>query len=73
MDLVIEWIDRLTDFSTFYTIESIKKLYYFHLNILKDKNFPKIWTMWLKKGASYIHFNFELLKGVAVLIFSPHP
>ena len=39
----------------------------------KDKNFPKIWRMWLKNWVSYAHFNFELLKGMAALIFGPHP
>ena len=33
----------------------------------KNKNFPKIWRLWLKNCAHHAHFNFELLKGVTVL------
>ena len=33
----------------------------------KKMNFPKIWRLWLKNCARHAHFNFELLKGVAVL------
>ena len=33
----------------------------------KNKNFPKIWRLWLKNCACHAHFNFEFLKGMAVL------
>ena len=39
----------------------------------KKKNFPKIWRLWLKNCARHAHFNFELLKGVAVLFFELYP
>ena len=39
----------------------------------KNMNFPKIWRLWLKNCALHIHFNFELLKGVAVLFFEVYP
>ena len=35
----------------------------------KNKNFRKIWKLWLKNSVHHAHFNFEILKGVAVLIF----
>ena len=33
----------------------------------------KIWRLWLKNYARYAHFNFELLKGMAVLFFEVYP
>ena len=39
----------------------------------KKKNFPKIWRLWLKNCARHAHFNFELLKGVAVSFFKLYP
>ena len=39
----------------------------------KNKNFPKIWRVWLKNSADHAHFNFELLKGVAVLFLEICP
>ena len=39
----------------------------------KNMNFPKIWRLWLKNCARHAHFNFELLKGVAVLFFEVYP
>ena len=39
----------------------------------KKMNFPKIWRLWLKNCARHAHFNFELLKGVAVSFFELHP
>ena len=39
----------------------------------KNMNFPKIWRLWLKNCARHAHFNFELLKGVAVLFFEICP
>ena len=35
-------------------------------------NFHKIWRVWLKNCARHAHFNFEIPKGVAALIFVPH-
>ena len=35
-------------------------------------NFPKISMLQLKICALHAHFNFELIKGVAALIFKPH-
>ena len=39
----------------------------------KNMNFPKIWRLWLRNYALHAHFNFELLKGVAVLFFEVYP
>ena len=39
----------------------------------KNKNFPKIWRLWLKNCVHHAHFNFELLKGVAASFFKLYP
>ena len=42
-------------------------------DLQKKMNFPKIWRLWLKNCARHAHFNFELLKGVAVSFFKLYP
>ena len=73
-DLGIDWIYCWNWFLALFIPLKISK---YDFTIIwtssKDKNFPKIWRMWLKNWVSYAHFNFELLKGVAALIFRPHP
>ena len=34
----------------------------------KNTTFPKIWRVWLKNWVRHAHFNFKLLKGMAVLL-----
>jgi len=69
------WLDLLLEliFGTFCTVDNIKIWFIIIWTSSKDKNFPRIWRMWLKNWVSYAHFNFELLKSVTALFFGPHP
>ena len=73
VDLGIDWIYCWNWFLALFIPLKISK-YGFTIiwTSSKDKNFPKIWRMWLKNWVSYAHFNFELLKAVTALIFEPH-
>ena len=72
--LLHTWTDSLgTFFETFAKMKISKNDSNTICRSSKNIAFPKIWRMWLKNGACHAHFNFELLKGVAALIFEPHP
>ena len=66
--LLHTWTDSL---DTFFETFAIMKISKNDSNIIwrssKDITFPKIWRLWLKNWVRHAHFNFELLKGVAVL------
>ena len=68
LGLLYIWTDTL---GTFFATFVIMKIYRNNSNTIctssKNITSPKIWRMWLKNWAHHAHFNFELLKGVAVL------
>ena len=66
--LLYTWTDSL---GTFFATFVIIKISVNDTNTIcrssKSITFPKIWRVWLKNWVCHAHFNFELLKGVAVL------
>ena len=54
-------------------LDLAKHVFTIIFRLSKNKNFSKIWRLWLKNCACHAHFNFELLKGVAVLFFEIYP
>ena len=67
--LLYTWTDSLGTFLVTFVIMKISKN---DSNIIcrssKNITFSKIWRVWLKNWARHAHFNFKLLKGMAVLL-----
>ena len=67
--LLHTWTDRLGAFFVTFVIMKISKN---DSNTIcrssKNITFSKIWRVWLKNWVRHTHFNFKLLKGMAVLL-----
>ena len=67
------WIPSLgLFFPIFFLLDLAKNHFTIILRSLKNMNFHKIWRVWLKNCVRHAHFNFELPKSAAALIFVPH-
>ena len=67
--LLYTWTDSLgAFFATFVIMKISKNDRNMNCRSSKDITFSKIWRVWLKNWACHAHFNFKLLKGVAVFL-----
>ena len=74
ISVMYSWIPRLGLFFPFFFLLDLTKNHFTIIwRSLENMNFHKIWRVWLKNWARYVHFNFEIQKGVADSIFQPHP